>query len=83
MKSIQKILVSWIALDKDFINGQVNEDGPTANLYKHLFKYDCHYLLSQSSEKKGDTKLDFLINYLKRKFSYQVEPCFMNMVSSP
>jgi DNA-binding NtrC family response regulator len=48
-----KLLISWLALNNDFKNGQFNREGPTARLHRHhLPTYNRHHILL--SWKQGD-----------------------------
>ncbi len=47
-----RILVSWLAYNNDFDNGQVNTAGPTYNYHQYFFEqedYDQHLLLATES----------------------------------
>lgn len=56
-----KLLISWIAYNNDFKEGQVNETGPTYNFHKYFYKeegYDTHIILAaKSSENQRITRL--------------------------
>lgn len=78
---MERILVSWIALENDFVKGraEVNTDGPTANIHKHFFDYDNHYLLTTAKAKIDDTRLEFLLSYLNRKYNHSIKPVFLDI----
>lgn len=76
-----KILISWMAFENDFLKGDppVNPNGPTASVHKYFYNYDKHILLSTSSEVNEDTRLGFLVNFLRKNYSHQIEERFMNV----
>jgi two-component system, NtrC family, response regulator HydG len=76
-----RILISWIALNNDFIEGKgtPNPDGPTVSVHKYFFNYTYHLLLSQASGKGSDTRTEFLVNYLKRHYKNDVRECYVNL----
>jgi hypothetical protein len=54
-----KTLVSWVAQNNDFENGEVFETGPTSNFHKYFFKGDRHFILS--TKKGDDTRTEKLV----------------------
>lgn len=66
-----RILISWIALNNDFKDGQVNTEGsPNYQFHKNFYNHDRHILLSSGRE--GDIRLDMLINRILRDFPKHV-----------
>lgn len=61
-----KILVSWLAFNNDFSDGQVNKEGPTYSFHEHFYSHHKHYILS--SEKREDLRAEMLTNLLNRNF---------------
>lgn len=73
-----KYLISWIANNNDFKDGQAIKNGPTYLYHQYYYNYDKHFLLSSS--KGDDTKVEFLINLLKKDFKdHYVEPIYLNV----
>ncbi|PAU95381.1 Fis family transcriptional regulator [Aliifodinibius salipaludis] len=71
-----KILVSWLAYNNDFDNGQVNTAGPTYNYHQYFFEqegYDQHLLLA--TESKEDLPITRLKNKLDADFpKHNIQP---------
>ncbi len=63
-----KILISWIAFNNDFKNGEPNEDGPTMQFHEYFYNYDKHLLLATGD----DPQLGLLQTALKRKYPERV-----------
>ena len=42
---MKRILFSWLAVQNDFINGEINETGPTVNMHAYHWRYSRHFLL--------------------------------------
>lgn len=62
-----KILISWVAFNNDFDNGQVKMDGPTINYHRHYYNgLEKHIILSSSSG--NDTKAEFLAASIRNEF---------------
>lgn len=80
-----KILISWYALNNDFLFEQhgarkrklemVNEDGPTFNVHRHFGKeYETHILLNSSKDPKEVVYFNLLVSELRSRFKLKVEP---------
>lgn len=74
---MEKVLVSWIAMEKDFIwhsngNYQVNENGLTISFHREYFKrngFTKHYILySSNSDADVKAKKEKLNDYLRLRF---------------
>lgn len=81
---MKRVLISWMAFGNDFIKegggSKVNEEGTTASFHRYFFdeQYEKHLLLSSS--KRGDTRMDYLLNYLHRVFpEHLIEPRYMGV----
>lgn len=62
-----KILISWIAWNNDFREGQVDTtDGPNYLFHRMFYDYNQHLLLS--SAKEGDTRSEMITNKLITDF---------------
>lgn len=73
-----KYLISWVAHNNDFKDGQAIKTGPTYLYHQHYYDYDKHFLLSAS--KGDDTRLDVLVNLLSKDFkSHSIEPIYLNV----
>jgi transcriptional regulator of acetoin/glycerol metabolism len=67
------LLISWVAQNNDFENGEVNKVGPNYLYHKHFFNHDKHLILS--SAKSDDTRTEKLVNVLKRDFKDHNTEC--------
>lgn len=70
---MEKILISWIATENDFIKetGKPNLSGPNSLVHKNYYEveeYDYHLLLSSKKNTSDDTKYQFLVNYLRKEY---------------
>jgi len=76
-----KILISWVAINNDFIEGKgmPNPDGPTSLVHKHFYDYDYHLLLSSKLNKDKDTPFEFLVNHLKTTYHHDIREEYMNL----
>lgn len=77
-----KILISWIAHNRDFVLGTNNTDdnGPTISFHRYYYNYDKHILLSGA--KSDDTRANILKNRLSILFperSKHIEIVYMNI----
>jgi len=64
---MKRILISWVALNQDFKDGQVNtENSPNYQFHKHFYNHAKHIILS--SFKQEDIRLALLTNRIKRDF---------------
>ncbi|HTA26652.1 MAG TPA: sigma 54-interacting transcriptional regulator, partial [Bacteroidia bacterium] len=70
-----KILISWMALEFDFIKGKgtVNPDGPSSTVHKFFYKYDYHLLLTSSKNAMDDTRYQYLATFLRNTYKHKVE----------
>ena len=65
-----KILVSWIAFNNDFTNGQACEKGPTYQFHEHFYDsedYEKHILLATKTTE--NLRITKLINKLSNDFT--------------
>lgn len=80
---MKKILISWMAFNHDFLQGNaigVNPDGTTASFHEYFYKenYEKHLILSSAID--DDTRMDYLLNHLRRNFpDHTVEPRYMSL----
>lgn len=65
-----KLLISWIAFNNDFKDGQVDINGPTYSFHKQFYHHDKHIILSSANSE--DTRLALLMNTLKKDFKDHV-----------
>ena len=65
-----KTLISWVAQNNDFENGEVLSTGPTSIFHKYFFKGDRHFILS--TRKGDDTRTELLVNYLRRNYPERI-----------
>ncbi len=66
-----KLLISWIAHNNDYKEGQPTEEGPTMQFHQHFYNHDKHLLLSP----QDDPRLGLLHTALKRKYPKRdIEP---------
>ena len=74
-----KTLISWLAFNNDFKEGQVDTtNSPNYSMHKMFWEFDRHIILS--SNKDDDTKLEFLVTKLAIDFpDHKVELRFMNI----
>ena len=73
-----KLLISWLAFNNDFKDGKVDKTGPTYSYHKQFYKQDKHIILSAANS--GDTRLELLINTLKRDFpEHTIEEKYMDI----
>ena len=73
-----KILVSWLAYNNDFKDGEVNTNGPTYQFHQHFYQHDRHIVLS--SAKAEDIRLEKLLNRLRLDFTtHQVKGKYMDV----
>ena len=87
-----KILISWLAYNNDFENGQVNTTGPTYNYHQYFYEeegYDQHLLLAtESKENLPITKLknkldtDFPKHYIEAKIISIEDPIDLNEIKT-
>jgi two-component system, NtrC family, response regulator HydG len=75
-----KILISWIAVQNDFTNGNmpVNKKGPSSTVHELFWKkdnqeYDYHLLLSDKKSENEDDKLLHLSTHLSRTYKHKIE----------
>jgi len=68
-----KVLISWVAHNNDFENGQVNKTGPNYSYHKYFYSHDKHIVLS--SAKVDDTRTEKLLSVLKKDFKERVIEC--------
>ncbi len=61
-----KLLISWMAFNNDFENGQAVKKGPTYKYHEHFYSHDKHILLYASE--KEETRMTHLTNLLHRSF---------------
>ena len=61
-----KILVSWLAFQHDFKDGEAIESGPTLSFHNNFYQHDKHFILS--SAKDDDLRALRLYSTLKKKF---------------
>ena len=75
-----KLLISWLAYLNDFKEGKVDQSGPTYTFHSKFYKQDKHIILS--SAKTGDTRLELLINTLRRNFpTHMVQEKYLDLKS--
>lgn len=75
-----KLLISWLAFNNDFKDGQVDKNGPTYTFHKQFYKQDRHIILSSASSK--DLRLELLINTLRNDFPGRIiEEKYLNIKS--
>jgi DNA-binding NtrC family response regulator len=75
-----KILVSWVAHNNDFKDGDVDKlNSPNYNFHQHFFNgYECHYILYARPE--DDTRAEKLVNTLIIDFpEHRIEKILMNI----
>jgi len=75
-----KVLISWMALNNDFKDGNVLTDGPTFNYHRYNYTYDKHILLSAAAE--SNLMAEKLANSLLLEFperSNQIEIRYMDI----
>lgn len=77
-----KILISWMALEFDFIKGKgsVNPDGPNSTVHKLFYSYDYHLLLTSSKSSMDDIKFQHLITFLRNTYKHKVEEKAMGIM---
>ena len=61
-----KTLISWLAFNNDFANGEVLLDGPTFNYHRYKYNYDKHIILSTAAE--SNLMAEKLLNALLLEF---------------
>jgi len=61
-----KLLISWVAFNNDFKEGEVSAEGPTYSFHQNYYQHDKHLILSSASE--GDMRLELLLNTLRNDF---------------
>jgi DNA-binding NtrC family response regulator len=62
-----KILLSWY--DKaDFLQGKVNEEGPSVSFHAFFYKHDRHVILSPSKSEEEDVAGAHLRDYFRKNF---------------
>ena len=75
-----KVLVSWLAYNNDFSDGEVNSNGPTYQFHQNFFQHDLHIILS--SAKSEDLRLEKLLNKIRLDFTnHSVEEKYMNVTN--
>lgn len=75
-----KTLVSWIAYNNDFENGDVLEKGYTGTFHHYFYKHDRHIILSAANENNKDSRSLLMLSFLKKKYpSRQVEIAYMDV----
>ena len=67
---IMKTLISWVAQNNDFENGNVSDAGPNCTFHKYFFKGDRHFILS--TKKNDDTRTEKLVNHLRRTYTDRI-----------
>jgi transcriptional regulator with PAS, ATPase and Fis domain len=73
-----KILVSWLAFNNDFSEGQAIKEGPTYSFHEHFYAHDRHYILS--SGRGEDIRAEKLLNLLNRNFkAREIELVYLNI----
>ncbi len=70
-----KILISWMALEHDFIKGKgsVNPDGPSSTVHKYFFNYDYHLLLTSSKNVMDDARYQYLATHLRNTYRHKIQ----------
>ena len=85
---MENIVVSWVALMKDFLpeaatNGatepQVHRQGPNPQLHQHYWEYDRHLLLSEAENSRQAPKAVALARYLQQNFGRPVDLVFLSI----
>lgn len=71
-RQMKKILISWIAFNRDFERGTegslvVSSNGPNTEMHKSYFEYDEHILL-HTNRHESEYKADLLRTELKRNY---------------
>lgn len=64
-----KILISWIAYNNDFYEGDINSKGPTLSLYDYHYsdeEYDLHLILAIKSVE--NIRIEKLLSHLRNKY---------------
>ncbi len=76
---MEKILVSWIAYQNDFKDGEVNrEQSPNYQFHKHYWNYNRHLLLSSSAG--DDNRMIRLTTCLRNEFpDHTIEEVYMDV----
>lgn len=75
-----KLLISWVAFNNDFKEGQVDKTGPTYSFHQKFYNQDKHILLSAANS--GDVRLEHILNSLRSDFpSHTVEEKYMDVKS--
>ena len=76
-----KTLVSWLAFNNDFENGEVSTNGPTYLFHQNFYAdYECHIILS--SKEDDDIRAEKLQNKLGNDFpDHHVEIKYMDIIS--
>jgi transcriptional regulator with PAS, ATPase and Fis domain len=80
-----KVLISWLAYKNDFTEkgGIVNKEGsPNYQFHQHFYDqeaYDKHIILSSEASATNDTRMDFLLNTLRKDFNHRIEPAYLDI----
>lgn len=74
-----KILISWIATEKDFSKdkpGEINTKGPNMSVHEHYYNdYDYHLLLTQHKTETENTAFVRLVHTLRTSYpTHQIVP---------
>ena len=78
-----KTLVSWIAHQNDFENGNFKPNGPTASFHKYFFKHERHILLSAEPDEQHDNRANRALAWLKVAYPNRaIEVRYLN-ISDP
>lgn len=76
---MKKYLLSWVAFNQDFKNGNVNpDDSPNYQFHKKFYAHDKHFILSSSAS--DDLRLELLLNKLRNDFpDHSIEGVYMSI----
>ena len=75
-----KILISWIALNADFIKGtgKVDPNGTNSTVHECCYDYDYHLLLSDKTP-NNDLPHEVLLNHLLRTYEHDIRVKHLNI----
>src|SRR5688500_3650336 len=73
-------LISWIAFNNDFKEGNVDKTGPSYTFHQQFYNHHKHIILSAADS--SDTRLELLVNFIRRDFpDHVIEEKYMNIKS--
>src|SRR5690554_3797779 len=81
-----KVLVSWLEFRQDFkeVEGgglAVNENGATVSFHRDFYNHDQHIIFYTG--KSSETKVHFLVNYLRNNFEGREVECVSLNIEDP